>query len=81
MLKLPVVLLSEGIDAGSSVLTAIGVGEEGAESLCGVGVAGIVVKERLKTKSGIVDAAGQAIKRLSSLGGIISWIAAVRRWD
>jgi hypothetical protein len=58
----------------------IGVGEEGAESLCGVGVSGGVVKEGLKTKSGIVDAAGQALKCLTSLSGIVPRIAAVRRW-
>jgi len=57
----------------------IGVGEEGAESFCGVGVAGIVMKERLKTKSRIIDAASQALKCLISLSGIVPRIAAVRR--
>ena len=53
-------IVEEGTDTGSRVLMAIGVGEEGAESLCGVGVAGIVLKERLKAKSRVVDPAGQA---------------------
>ena len=53
-------IAEEGTDTGSRVLMTIGVGEEGAESLCGVGVAGIVMKERLKAKSGVVDSTGQA---------------------
>jgi hypothetical protein len=73
-------IAGEGVDAGSGVLVTSGVSEEDAESLCGVVVAGIVVKERLKAKSCIIDAAGQALKCLSSLSGIVPRIAAVRRW-
>src|SRR4029077_8022402 len=68
-------IVEEGSDTGSRVLMTIGVGEEGAESFCGVGVAGIVMKERLKTKSRIIDAASQALKCLISLSGIVSWVA------
>src|SRR4029077_20494130 len=65
--------------SGGRVLRTTRVGEEGAESLCGVVAAGGVVKEGLKTKSGVVDAAAQALKCLSALSGIVSCIATVRR--
>ena len=60
---------------------AAGIVEQGAESVCGIEVAGGVAKERFKTKSGVVDPARQAEKGVSSLSRIVTRIASVRCWD
>jgi hypothetical protein len=62
-------------------LGASGVAEKGAESLCRVVIAGRVAIKRLKTKSGIVDPAGQTKERVCSLSRVGARIAAVGRRD